>query len=255
MKQIQSSIPKSNFFDEIEYIPLESGDHILIDSDPHIVVNDDYIVTMDSYNCFVFDRNGKFLRKIGSMGRGPNEYRTAKGFVDSDNKKIYLLGWNFTILEYDYKGHFHRSIPVPEHVDNFANPSVPTNYTAYNNKIVAYFTNVTGTEKKLFLVFTPKGEIIRIHGNPNIFQEKPFFLSTGESHFYEYNNRLFFNKNYKSLAICPFNNCFINDVDGFITFNPMTIIKDRQAVGYIDGFRVEQCSGKIPEKQLSFRRI
>jgi hypothetical protein len=40
----------------------------------------------------VFDRNGKFIRKIGSIGRGPGEYVHYFNFtVDENSESVYVI--------------------------------------------------------------------------------------------------------------------------------------------------------------------
>lgn len=42
----------------------------------------------------LFDHSGKFIRNIGKIGRGPNEYNAIYSeFIDEKNDRVYLLPW------------------------------------------------------------------------------------------------------------------------------------------------------------------
>ncbi len=192
-----SSIYMSEIFSDISYIRLQTNDDMMIGNNPDISIVDNVVIVKDRDNCFLFDKNeGKFIRKIGAKGRGPNEFRTASGFVNPINKNIYLRGWQGELLEYDFDGRFHRKISIPDYSDSFTNPSLTFNYTFFDNDIIAYFINPVGTEDKLLMVFTVESEIVSIHNNINIFPDKSFSIQTGESQFYHYNNQLFYKEIY-----------------------------------------------------------
>ncbi len=187
----------NDLFCDVKYIPLQFSSEILIGNNPDFFIVDNFIIVNDGDNCFQFNKeNGKFVKKIGTKGRGPNEYSSTRGFINPINKTIYLLGWQGTLLEFDLNGKHIRKITIPEYIDNFSNPSFSTNYTYIHNDIIAYFTNSTGNENKLLMIFTNDSEIISIHNNSNTFPDKHLSISTGESHFYHFDNHLFFKENY-----------------------------------------------------------
>lgn len=192
-----SFIYVSEIFSDISFIQLQTDDGMMIGSNPDISIVDNVLIVMDRDNCFLFDKNeGKFIRKIGAKGKGPNEFRAASGFVNPINKNIYLIGWQGELLEYDFVGNFQRGISIPEYSDSFTNPSLTFNYTFFGNDIISYFINPTGTEDKLLMVFTVESEIVSIHNNINIFPNKSFSIRAGESQFYHYNNQLFYKEIY-----------------------------------------------------------
>jgi len=180
-----------------DYIVLETNEDIQIDANPKIFVHNQLLFVTTIRNCYLFDRStGKFIREIGRNGKGPTEYRSTQGLINPDTEKIYLTGWNSDLLEYDYNGQFIKSIKIPGYLDNFQTPSIPTQFTHLNENIVCYFSNIIGPEEKLILVFNTDGEIIRTYPNSNIFPESVFQLTTKESCFYHFGNRLYFKENY-----------------------------------------------------------
>lgn len=84
----------SNYFRDVETIILETNETSLISSIDGIQVLDNniYVLDKDLSNIYVFDKQGKFLNKIGTKGIGPNEYLSIADFtIDSKNKLIYIL--------------------------------------------------------------------------------------------------------------------------------------------------------------------
>ena len=197
LNELETSIKCSYFINRIEYIPLENKQDFMIHSNPKVSVVDQLVIIRTLSNCLVFDKNsGEFIRKIGNRGRGPNEFRSAQGFINPVKETIYFIGWHSNLLEFGFDGGFLRSIKIPEYKDDFESPSMPTHYTYWNNNIVCYFANIMGNEKKLLMTFNNNGEIIYVHKNSNIYPNMKFSLTTKESKFYHFEDNLFFKENY-----------------------------------------------------------
>jgi hypothetical protein len=193
-----SSIYSSEIFSDITYVQLQTNDDIIIGNNPDITIVDNLIIVKDGDNCYLFNKlDGTFIRTIGAKGRGPNEFRSTRGgIVNPINNRIFLLGWQGKLLEYDFDGRFHQEISIPEYSDSFINPSIPINYTFFDKDIIAYFNNPVGTDDKLLMVFTVTGELVSIHNNNNIFPDKTFTIRPQESQFYHHGNQLFFKEIY-----------------------------------------------------------
>ncbi|HRC88823.1 MAG TPA: 6-bladed beta-propeller [Bacteroidales bacterium] len=103
----------------IEYIVLETMPGSLIQNIDQIAMSDS-LIFISNYKIFLlFNRNGGFIRQIGSWGRGPGEYSHINDFcIDTCNKRIYILdGWK--VLEYDFNGNFTRQFIVPRYSSSF----------------------------------------------------------------------------------------------------------------------------------------
>jgi hypothetical protein len=63
-------------FASIKLVPLETKEESLIAQIDKLYYTDDYIIIFDqkTMNIFLFGADGKFIRKIGSKGNGPDEY-------------------------------------------------------------------------------------------------------------------------------------------------------------------------------------
>jgi hypothetical protein len=198
VEQSVSNLYMSEIFADINFIQLQTGNDIMIGNNPEISVVQNFIIVNDGDNCFLFNKeDGAFIRKIGAKGRGPNEFRSSRGgFINSINKRIFFLGLQGSLLEYDFEGRFHRDIPMPGYSNTNSNPSQSDNLTSYGNEIIAYIMNPIGIQDKLLLIYTVDSEIVNVHNNSNILPEKSYVITFEESQFYHYRNQLFFKEIY-----------------------------------------------------------
>jgi len=86
----------SNIFKKVQLITLEDTDNSLIGYVSKLIVDKNYIFVLDksiAKSLFVFRReDGKFIRKIGTIGQGPGEYRDISDFtVDREHDIIYIM--------------------------------------------------------------------------------------------------------------------------------------------------------------------
>ncbi|MFH0843829.1 MAG: 6-bladed beta-propeller [Bacteroidota bacterium] len=183
------SIPLSTFGSKLEYIPLETGSDFLIKSVDNIFINDSFIFIGD-YNqrLLLFDINGKYLRQIGKIGKGPGEYQSVENFVvGNKQKEIYILSYREVNI-FDFTGQFKRDFrldfPCSEiimddngdlilHPFSSAQPTTDPVYSwyVYDNK---------GTEKTKILN-TSK----RINGGITV-PYSPLYMFNGTPHFMEF---------------------------------------------------------------------
>ena len=113
-----TDIPMSTLFKSVQTIILESTDECIIGNINTIQVFDGYIYLLDSYKTkrlFVFDMEGKFIRKIGEIGSGPGEYSMVTDFtLDTDNNFIYLRDQENRLLKYQLDGTYEKTITIEE---------------------------------------------------------------------------------------------------------------------------------------------
>ena len=103
-------------FMDVEYIALETRDGFYCQGSV-MAVGKDYIVVRNRVNdgdIYIFDINGKGLRKINRMGRGGEEYFIYFSVtLDEDNGELFVNDLNRQLV-YDLYGNFKRSIPKNE---------------------------------------------------------------------------------------------------------------------------------------------
>jgi hypothetical protein len=108
----EDSIRASNFFKKVNTIILEDNDYAIIGQISSIQVFENYIFVLDRLSAkklFIFDKTGKYIRQIGSLGQGPGEYLSIHDFcIDAENKEIYLLDdYGRKIHKYNFESGKH----------------------------------------------------------------------------------------------------------------------------------------------------
>jgi hypothetical protein len=100
-------------FLDVEYIPLETNDEFIVQADVQAVGRDMIIIRgqRSSGDIFIFDRNGKALRKINRKGQGGEEYTDITCItLDEENGELFVNDASaMKILVYDTDGKFRRS--------------------------------------------------------------------------------------------------------------------------------------------------
>ncbi|UVV64056.1 6-bladed beta-propeller [Bacteroides fragilis] len=111
-----STVPSlllSESAEKLEIVSLEMTDQSMLGEIRRIQVTDHNIWIDHGREFYIyrFSRSGKFLNKIGSIGRGPGEYTTYSTFlVDEDKKEVYIIANTNGVLAYDFEGNFKRKI-------------------------------------------------------------------------------------------------------------------------------------------------
>ena len=102
----------SEFVEDIVYIPLETNNQSLIGGKavPVLNVSENLIF----YGDMMFSRDGHFIRKLGKIGQGPEEYVMALDIaVDEERQEFYVYnnaGRNIYIYDFDNK--FKKKLPA-----------------------------------------------------------------------------------------------------------------------------------------------
>lgn len=171
---------------DIRYVPLETTDDCLMNNEFYIMqyTGEDIITS----GIFHFDKNGKFLNKIGSKGQGPEEYlQDLFAFGDWKNKLLYVQNWT-TLTCYGFDGMFVRSIPTPQ-LNMGAAGLFDENHILYSNDI--YYAD-KANPIQLYMVDSQNGKTVskwRGHLEEN---KKYGMILTSRDFMYNYDNSLFY---------------------------------------------------------------
>lgn len=87
-------IKPEEFIDSMKYIPLQTTAESLITGIEKIKIFNNHIYILDVFNksLLVFTNDGKFVRKIGREGRGPQEFINPIDFaIDKEQNKVLIL--------------------------------------------------------------------------------------------------------------------------------------------------------------------
>ncbi len=98
---------------EIQYIPLETNSQSLLAEIDKVEICESYIFVSEIKKLLQFDRQGNFIRQIGSAGRGPEEYLSVTDFsIDIEKKEIYIISLNKLTI-FGFNGQFKKSFKIP----------------------------------------------------------------------------------------------------------------------------------------------
>ena len=147
-QNIESQLPLSKITDSIEAIELEMTDESLIDPRPgfvkRIIISDDLVIIAQPEKIFIFDRNGKFIRSIGSKGQGPGEYISIKSMAyDVSNKRLFVCDYSKVIC-YDLEGKFLKESSMIR----LGNPEIMVKDINYINNELWILVYYMGNEDK-----------------------------------------------------------------------------------------------------------
>ena len=119
---VTTSFPKKELilqdFMDVEYISLETDGEFYCQGMVQAIGKDVIIVTnqVRDGDIFIFERNGKGLRKINRLGRGGDEYQNISGIIlDEENNEMFINDApSNRIMVYDLYGRFKRSLRYNE---------------------------------------------------------------------------------------------------------------------------------------------
>jgi len=107
-----------------DYTTLETTEESIIGENPRLIIYNDYyyIFSISTKKVLIFDKSGKFIRPVGLIGRGPEEYANADDFcVDKKSNNIEILSFQEQkIVKYAFDGTFISYIKIDGHPFAFA---------------------------------------------------------------------------------------------------------------------------------------
>lgn len=112
----EHSIPTEKLFSKIEIISLETNEQSLIQSIRKVIEYDSCLYILDSRQkaILIFDKTGKFISKIHTVGRAPSEYSLLYDIaINTYSETLDALDPMGKIITYDLKGNYISSIYLP----------------------------------------------------------------------------------------------------------------------------------------------
>lgn len=179
-------------FRDIEYIPLETNDNSQIPRKINlglwdkILVGNNYFIIKQFNTILKFRNDGSFISKIGTAGRGPEEFQTCNDVEVDDQGQIYIVdGWKKKFFIYSGKGDFIKTVNFP--LDR------AVTYVYVDGKFLCYNQNNLGNVENSYNLVDPNGEIIKKFPNRYPFKKHPVdaYGYSYENIFYRFNNRIF----------------------------------------------------------------
>ncbi|MDR1171892.1 MAG: 6-bladed beta-propeller, partial [Bacteroidales bacterium] len=187
--------PLSSFAKSCKYVPLETNSESVFRGIRSLYLTGQYIITVTYESCLVFDREtGKFIRKIGTKGPGPNEYNGIRcAAFDEARQWIYLISnYNGALLCFDTEGKIVSYIP------RFNKHQISKWDLLDSTAYVGSIGNLTGDNEKRMVVGNFREDSVYVIPNHDFF---PFSSRDGNSvlvsplngdvKFYQFENGLY----------------------------------------------------------------
>lgn len=179
-------------FMDVEYIPLETKEDFITMGWLHSVGKKVIIVRNRNRNTdgdiFIFDRNGKGVRKINRLGQGGEEYQFLLGItLDEDNDEIFVNDhWTGKIFVYDLFGKFKRSF---KHQRGWYGMDI---YNFDRDNLICHANNIDKENSNAFLVISKQdGSITKEISIPNKKKVTSLVFSADSSYVMPIRNRTF----------------------------------------------------------------
>ena len=182
------SVPLSKLGKILEYIPLDSDTACLLNNISSLSLTDSFIFVSDRDKLLKFDKKGRFIKQIGSQGRGPDQYSNSGIFVTCKEKReIFVLDQRI-ILVFDFDGDFKYSFKTDllnrQMIRGNDDELIlhPVNYAAQddNTAYSLYFLDRTGAVKAKI-----PNAIKRVNGGLTVLVS-PLYMYGGLPHFMEF---------------------------------------------------------------------
>jgi hypothetical protein len=169
----------------IQYIPLETSPDCMIKSIRNIIFGRDFFLIQYFADINMFRYDGKFVTKIGTIGRGPEEFTIPHGMdINLKTGSIYVAdGFQQKFLVYNKNGKVLRTFKTPI--------TGPLSFAFTDDGILCYYHNHMGITVNSFILIDTLGNIIRTF--PNRYPWKrtvPNVAFMGENIFYRFNGNL-----------------------------------------------------------------
>jgi hypothetical protein len=173
---------------EISYLPLETSSLCLIEVIEKVLLSKSFIFINDAQKRLLqFDRTGKFIRQIGSKGRGPEEYLYVYDFcINELTSEIYIFGYDKMVI-FSFDGKFKKANKLSFRIADaillnntslmFHLPNAPGR--SYFNVYSWIITDMQGTPIQRF-----KNHVMRVN-NVGV-SKTPIYVFEGSARFMEH---------------------------------------------------------------------
>jgi len=179
-------------FRNIEYIPLETTDSSLIQgkfspiSFYKVLSGDGFFIVRQFTTVLKFKDDGSFIRKIGTVGRGPGEFQVCHDIDVDELGRIYIVdAWKEKFFLYSEKGDLIKIFNSP-----LERKAVELIY--FDGKFLCYNQNNLADIANSFNLIDTNGTVLKSFPNKYPFtKHSSAFGFNHENMFYRFNNKVF----------------------------------------------------------------
>ncbi|MBN1186490.1 MAG: 6-bladed beta-propeller [Bacteroidales bacterium] len=178
-------------FKDIKYIALETTDSSLIQrkysplSFYKILSGNGFFIIRQFTTVLKFRDDGSFIRKIGTVGRGPGEFQVCHDIDVDELGRIYIVdAWKEKFFKYSQNGDLIKTFASP-----LERKSVEFIY--FEGKFLCYNQNAQADVVNSFNVIDTNGTFLKSFPNKYPFTRHEGFGFNHENIFYRFNNQTF----------------------------------------------------------------
>lgn len=108
-------VPTESIYSSIKFIPLETHGQSILSSPNVFGMDGDNVLIWEQDEILRFDSNGKFLNRVGRLGKGHGEHGRINSANYDENKKIIYVGnMGGFIYKYDLEGNYIGQFKIAE---------------------------------------------------------------------------------------------------------------------------------------------
>lgn len=186
INSLRSSKELFTYKGQYTYIPLETNPDCLVGGIHKIIPASDYVFILSGDILYQFDKKGKYIRKIGSKGRGPEEYGTiADAAIDDALGQIFICDLQ-KINIYDLSGRY---------LGNKKHDGFWKRFEVINKMYVIHPLNYSGNEPCM-LKITEENDSTICFKNNVLFKLQDLFLVYDIKNFQKLNDELIFHQQF-----------------------------------------------------------
>ena len=204
--QSKKTLTLSQLAHDVEYVQLETNKDCMVDLRyyPKYFFTDDYIFVSNRDHVLKFSREGKFIKKIGSPGRGPGEIDLIRTMSIIPDKNLIVVQKNSAreLLFFSFEGEL---VKTARFSSSFTNIKVMN-----DENYIAYSEGNNGNEKFTFLVTNENKDTISFVNNYTTWVKTSratvSLMSREFEPFYLLDNKYFFKAKYNDTVYTIENN-------------------------------------------------
>jgi len=114
------TIPLSQIASEVEYIVLETREECMVRPVVRYYFTDSIIFIKNFDHILKFSRNGKFIQRIGTSGRGPGEIDLIRNlsFLPDKNSLVVQKNYQRELLFFSLTGELIKTLDYEPHIES-----------------------------------------------------------------------------------------------------------------------------------------
>ncbi len=159
LRKQKSIIKLSQLATKVEYIQLETNENCVINNNAKYYLSDNFIFVRNKDHILKFSSDGKFLKKIGSPGRGPGEIYIIHNVSIIPEKKLIII-YDMAphkLLYFNFDGVLIKTVNTPRYTEVFV---------MNDFRSIAISQESVASEKYTHLLLDESGDTVSAVKNP-----------------------------------------------------------------------------------------